>query len=147
MDTTYNNFLSPKAIRAKIDLNSDFDFRKITARFKEVYCILTQQGPKRTGTSLAIAQALLCGDQSLPPAVTEEGFQILQKEIEILARPRARKIVLRQKVTVAGEEQRETSTCQCSEGKEQVSDDQAAPSVGNSSNLYVLSEEADVRVE
>ena len=69
MDTTYNNFLSPKAIRAKIDLNSDFDFRKITARFKEVYCILTQQGPKRTGTSLAIAQALLCGDQSLPPAV------------------------------------------------------------------------------
>jgi hypothetical protein len=91
-DSTWNKFLSPKGIRAKIDLNNEWDFRRITAQYKRMYCMFTQNGPEITFRSLTNAQELLLGDPYSSGAVKEEGFRILQDEIDMIGRPKPRRV-------------------------------------------------------
>jgi hypothetical protein len=55
--------------------------------------MFTQNGREKTIRSLTNAQELLQGDPFLLGAVKEEGFRILQDEIEIMERPKPRRVM------------------------------------------------------
>jgi hypothetical protein len=102
-DTTCNKFLWPKAIRAKISLNNESNFHKVAVQLRRMYCMFTQNGRERTVESLTNAQELFMGDPFVLGEVKEEGFRILQDEIDMMVRPKPRRVRL--KPTMLDEDQ------------------------------------------
>jgi hypothetical protein len=68
----------------------------VCSRFKDVYCLLSKfETGTQTQRSLTLAQQLMRDDPCLDDWIKEPGIAELEREIEALNRPKARRIVAR----------------------------------------------------
>jgi hypothetical protein len=86
-DEYYNRYIWPKRIRERISDNCGRNSVEIAKRFKEIFCMITQDDNGPTVESLKTAQSLLDDDQCTTAEVRECGIRILYEQRDKLGRP------------------------------------------------------------